>query len=803
MESVWQNIRYGLRVLGKNYSFAFVVVFLLAIGIGVNTAVFSVINAVMLRPLSYKEADRLVFLYEKTKWGDLTPQQSRFRFWRQHNDAFDEIAGLSRERLYVTGIDRPRQVRGGAVTSNFFSTLGVQPQLGRGFLPGEEQPGNDRVLVVSHTFWQDDLGGTTDVIGRTMNLNDKSYVVVGVLPADFKSPLGRNPTVLWVPLISEETESGLPGGPFVFTLARLKSGLTLERANTMMALTSNRLKQEVPGINEDYAISVQRPLNTWLRGKRKPLFILLGAAGLVLLITCVSVANLFLTRADQRQDEMVIRSALGATRGCILRQMITESLLFTITGGGLGLLLAFCTVRGLISLCPEDIPRLNETNVDWLVLSFTFGVSILLGIIFGIVPVWGISNAPLAHRLKEGITRSSSRHFKRFHGGLVVAQVGISLILLIGATLLIQSLITLNRLDLGFQPKNALVVDIALPEMKYPEPHKCQLFFESLLQRIRPLPHVQSAGVSLSDVGLGIGGEGAVGIRILGHSMAGSQEREPVYLSQVSPGYLEALGIKTLKGRTLTEDDVTSKEKRIIIDEYLARKHFRDTESIGQIIEFPGGSQHVVVGVVSTVEDFDHLDKTWGMVYIPIPEEMWYSDAALLVRTDGDPLRLIELIRSGVVELEKDQVITKIETLDGRLASMLAPERFIMILLTLFAGIALVLAMVSVYGQLQYTTTQQIRDIGIRMSLGATPRSVLMWVLRKGFKLVIIGVVIGLAGALALTRVLSSFLYGVSATDPWILTFVSIILVSIALLASYFPARRATRIDLVKTLRYE
>ncbi len=802
MESVWQNIRYGLRVLGKNYSFAFVVVFLLAIGIGVNTAVFSVINAVMLRPLPYKEADRLVFLYEKTKWGDLVPQQSRFRFWCQQNEAFGEIAGLSRERLYVTGIDRPRQVRAGVVTSNFFSLLGVQPQLGRGFLPGEEQPGNDRVLVVSHTFWQNDLGGTTDAIGRTMNLNDKSYVVVGVLPADFKSPVGRNPTVLWVPLISEETESGLPGGPLVFTLARLKSGLTLERANTMMALTANRLKQEVPGINEDYAISVQRPLNTWLRGKRKPLFILLGAAGLVLLITCVSVANLFLTRADQRQDEMVIRLALGATRGCILRQMITESLLLTITGGGLGLLLAFCTVRGLISLCPADIPRLNETNVDWLVLSFTFGVSILTGMIFGIVPVWRISDSPLAHRLKERITHSSSRHFKRFHGGLVIAQVGISLILLIGATLLIQSLITLNRLDLGFQPGNALIVDIALPEKKYPEPHKCQLFFESLLQRIRPLPHVQSAGVSLSDVGLGIGGEGVVGIRILGHSMAGSQEREPVNLSQVSPGFLDALGIKTLKGRTLTEDDVTSKEKRIIIDEYLARKYFRDTEAIGQIIEFPD-SQHVVVGVVSTVKDFHNLDKTRGTVYIPIPEEMWYSDAALLVRTDGDLLRLIDLIRSRVVELEKDQVITKIETLDGRLANMLAPERFIMILLTLFAGIALVLAMVSVYGQLQYTTTQQIREIGIRMSLGATPRSVLMWVLRQGFKLVIIGVVIGLAGALALTRVLSSFLYGVSATDPWILTFVSIILVSIALLASYLPARRATRIDLVKTLRYE
>jgi putative ABC transport system permease protein len=802
MECVWQNIRYALRVLGKNYSFAFVVVFLLAIGIGVNTAVFSVINAVMLRPLSYKQADRLVFIYEKTKWGDFEPQQSRFRFWRQQNEAFDEMAGLSAERLYVTGIDKPRQVRAGAVTSNFFSLLGVQPQLGRSFLPEEEQPGNDRVLVVSHTFWQNDLGGTKDAIGRTMNLNDKSYVVVGVLPVDFQSPVGGNPTV-WVPLVSEETESGLPGGPLVFTLARLKSGLTLERANTMMVLTANRLKQEVPGINKDYAITVQRPLNTWLRGKRKPLFILLGAAGLVLLITCVSVANLFLTRSDQRQDEMTIRLALGATRGCILRQMITESLLFTITGGGLGLLLAFCTVRGLIRLCPADIPRLNETNVDWLVLSFTFGVSILMGMIFGIVPVWGISNAPLAHRLKEGITRSSSRHFKKFHGGLVVAQVGISLILLIGATLLIQSLIILNQLDLGFQPGNALVVDIALPEMKYAEPHECQIFYESLLQRIRPLPHVQSAGVSSSDVGLGIGGEGAVGIRILGHSMEGSQEREPVYLSQVSPGYLEALGIKTLKGRTLTEDDVTSKEKHIIIDEYLARKHFRDTEAIGQIIEFPGGSQHVVVGVVSTVKDFDHLDKTWGMVYIPIPEEMWYSDASLLVRTDGDPLRLIDLIRSRVVELTKDPVITKIETLDGRLANMLAPERFIMILLTLFAGIALVLAMASVYGQLQYTTTQQIRDIGIRMSLGATPRSVLMLVLRQGFKLVIIGVVIGLAGALALTRVLSSFLYGVSATDPWILTFVSILLVSIALLASYLPARRATRIDLVKTLRYE
>jgi putative ABC transport system permease protein len=522
----------------------------------------------------------------------------------------------------------------------------------------------------------------------------------------------------------------------------------------------------------------------------------------VLLIACSNVANLFLARDAVRQREMAMRSALGASRGRILRQILTESLLVSVVAGGLGLLLTFFSIQGLVRLCPADIPRLDETHVDMPVLVFTLGTCVLTGLLFGVLPAWRASGAPTTRMLQEGTMRSTAgRSGRRLQGGLVVAQTGVSLILLIGAALLIRSMAALYRLDLGFQPQNVLAVTLDLPEMKYPEPGHCRAFFESLLPRVRGLPGVRSAGLSLMELGLGFGGYGGVGIRIPGRSYA-DDHRDPALLSQVSVGFLETLGVPLLKGRTFTEADVWGEGGDIIIDEHLARKQFGDADPIGQRIDFPD-SHHVVVGVVGTVRDFQNLEPDWGTVYTPVPQNSWMTGAVLIVRTDGDPMRLADPIRSQIAELEKDEVVRRVETVDAMLSRMLAQRRFAMTLLSLFAGIALTLATAGVYGLLHYSASRRTREIAIRMALGAERASVRRMVLKQGLRLTLAGVAIGVVGAVALTRALSSLLYGVTPTDPLTLAGVSLVLSGVALLASYLPAWRAAKVDPMAALRYE
>jgi putative ABC transport system permease protein len=787
-------------MLARSPGFTAIVLVILAVGIGANTAVFSVVNAVMLRPLPYKDAHRLVGVYQHTPQGDWPPPHAGFLSCRELNQVFEQVAGFRYENPYVSGIDKARQVRAASVSSDFLPLLGFQPMLGRGFLPEEEQPGHDRVVMLSHAFWRDELGGTPEVLGTTMNLDNQSYTVIGVLPPDVAPPFGRS-VPLWMPLVSKTPDANDPAGAPAVTFARLKKGVTLEQARAALGVVGARLKQMDPEM--DYTLTVRRPLDRLLDGKRKLLLLLLGASGFVLLIACSNVANLFLARAAVRQREMAMRAALGASRGRVLRQMLTESLLLSVGGGALGLLVTFWMVPGLVHLCPADIPRLKETSVNEQVLAFTLGVSLLTGLLFGTTPAWRASGVRMTQMLQEGTTRSGTgRGGRRLHDGLVIAQMGLSLILLIGAALLIRSMVALHLLDLGFRPENVLAVTLDLPRMKYPEPRQCQAFFESLLPRVRALSGVRSAGLSLGELGLGTGGFAAVSIRIPGRSYADPQHREVAMLSHVSAGFLETLGIPLLRGRTFTEADATGTTGAIILDERLARQQFGDGDPIGQRVDFPD-SQHVVVGVVGTVRDFRNLDQTEGTLYTPIPPRLWLEYAVLIVRTDGDPARLAGAIRARAAELEKDEVVRRVETIDAMLSGMLTHRRFSMILLSLFAGIALTLATVGVYGLLHYRTTQQTRDIGIRMALGAKKADVRRMVLRQGLRLTLIGVVLGVAGALALTRVLASLLYGVSPTDPLTLVLVSLLLVGIALLASYLPARRAARIDPMAALRYE
>ena len=801
MKTIWYDVRYGLRQLCKSPGFTVVAVLSLALGIGANTAVFSVVNAVMLRPLPYPNADRLVCLYEHSKWGDWGPAHGAFLICREHNPAFEQMVALGPERGEVSGIENSRRLRYSAVSPGFFSFLGAKPMLGRAFRPDEEQPGNDLMMVASYTFWQNDLGGTKEAVGKSVTVEDRSYTVVGVMPPDFKPIIG-DPTTFWVPLVFTVSDPILPLGGPVFTYARLKEGATIEQARAAMPAIAARIREANPG-GSGGELTLRHPLEKELEGKRKVPLLLLGAAGFILLIACSNVANLFLARATVRQREMAMRAALGASRGRVIRQMLTESLLLSLAGGVLGLLVTFWTIHGLVKLCPVDLPRLDETRVDLPVLGFALSLSVLTGLLFGTIPAWRASGAKMAQMLQEGLTRSTTgRRGRRLHGALVVTQVGLSLILLVGAGLLVRTLIALQQLDLGFRPKNVLAMTLVLPEKEYTDPQPCRAFFEAFLPRVRGLPHVQSAGLSCGELGLGFAGYAGARFAVVGSEQPPKDQWDIALLSIVTPGFFKALGVPLLRGRTFTEEDLVSETSHIVIDEHLARKHFGDADPIGQQIDFPD-SHHTVVGVVRTVKDFHNLEKEESTIYLPVLPKDWFLQMVLVVRSDGNPMRLVEAIQAQAAGLETGRITWRIETIEERLSSMLRPRQFNMILLSLFATIALILAMVGVYGMLHYSATQQTRDIAIRMALGARKTDVLGTVLKQGLKLSLIGVAVGLAGTLAVTRVLSSLLFGVTATDPLTLAAVSIVLGLVALLACYLPARRAAGIDPMEALRYE
>ncbi|OHB65274.1 MAG: hypothetical protein A2Y77_00635 [Planctomycetes bacterium RBG_13_62_9] len=796
MGTLWQDIRFALRMLATSPGFALVVVLILALGIGANTAVFSVVNAVVLRPLPYADAGRLVTLMERPRNVETGPVHGRFLLWREQNQVFEQMAAYSGRRIYITGIDAPRYVLALAVAPDLFPMLGVQPLLGRGFLPQEEHPGNNRVVILSHAFWQSDLGGTPDAIGKTVNLDGTSYTIVGVMPPGFDFPVGRH-REFWVPLVFEPS-ADWPAGGRVLAVARLKKGVTLEQARAAMNVIADRIKQTDP---EACPVTVDSVLNRVLGANRQLLWLLLGAAGLVLLIACTNVASLLLARATMRQREMAMRVALGASRAHLLRQMLTESVLLSLGGGALGLLVTFWTVKGLVRLCPANIPRLAETGVDSSVLAFTVGVSVLTGLLFGVIPACRASDVRVSRTLKEGMTRSSTgRGWRRLHGGLIVAQTGLSLILLIGAALLIRTWIALQSVDLGFQPESVMSVDIFLPESRYPDPNRCRAFFEPLLQQVRTLPGVRSAALTdFLALGLGESHNGQP-FSIIGQPPVSPEEAPLAMRLDVSPSFFETLGVRLRKGRTFTEEDVQGVTDGVIIDENLARKYFAGIDPIGLKIDLYK-TELTIVGVVSALRDFHHLDPLVGKVFRPLVRNIGY--AVLVVRTEGDPLRLAGPIRAKIAELDKDGVDADFEAIEAGLSAMLAPQRFSVVLLGIFAGMALTLAAAGIYGLLQYSTSQQTHDIGIRMALGARRTDVLKTVLGHGLRLTLLGVALGLAGALALTRLLASLLYGVPPTDVLTFISVSVVLVAVALLASYLPARRAARIDPMVALRYE
>lgn len=806
VETLWQDLRYGARMLVKAPVFTLIAVITLALGIGANTAIFSVVNAVLLRPFPYENPERLLILQESVSGGPGFPSSyPNFADWRAQNKVCSSMAAVrTNESFNFAGAGEPERLQGRVVSAGFFSTLGVEPLLGRDFLAEEDRPGVAPAVILSHGFWQRRFGADPGIIGTQLTLNNQSFTVVGVTPAGFQYGAEAEVTV---PLGLQAERFRLRGkDPGVNVVARLKPGVSQQRAETELNLIAARLEQQYPESNTGRRVLLTPLHESFVGDVRQPLLILLGSVGLVLLIACANVANLLLVRASARRREMAVRVALGAGRARVIRQLLTESVLLAAMGAALGILLAFWGTSLIISQVPDGIPRLHEARVDAPVLAFTLAVSLLTGLLFGLAPALQASRPNLTEGLKEGERGSSGRR-QRLRGVLVVCEVALTLALLAGAGLLIQSFRRVLQVDPGFTAQNLLTMQLSVNNG---DGHQVANFFEQLQQEVRSLPGVRSVAVSN---GLPFGGANQPPFIIEGRPRP-EPGKEPAGIRYtVSPDYFRTLGIEVLKGRVFAAQDKPDTQPAVIIDEVFARQYFPDEDPLGKRIRqaLPDAPSLEIVGVVRHVEH-DSLDgqaparAQFYLNFHQISAERLPTQVRrinLLARTEVEPSSLAPAVRGRVAALNKDQAVFNVRTMEQIMAQSVAPRRFSMLLLTVFAAVALVLAGVGIYGMMSYAVTQRTREIGVRMALGAKVSDVLNLVIGQGMKLVLIGLVIGLVASVALTRTIKSLLFGVSATDPATFTVIAVLLALVALLACFVPARRATRVNPMIALRGE
>jgi putative ABC transport system permease protein len=802
-----QDLRYAARMLWKNPGFTTVAVLALALGIGANTAIFSVVNTVLLRPLPYKAPEQLVMVWEDATshgYPRDTPAVANYVDWRDQNSLFSGMAAISDSDFNFTGAGDPERLKGRRVSANLFPLLGVEPQLGRVFTAAEDQPGTQRVAVLSHRLWQRRFGGDPSIIGKTLTLNDESYTVVGVMPARFQFP--ANDDELWVPISFTAQEAANRNRHYLEVLGRLKPGVTLEQAQAEMTTIGARLQQQYPQSNTDLGVAVTS-LQEHLVGDIKPaLLILLGAVGLVLLIACANVANLLLARAAIRQKEIALRVALGARRWRLLRQFLTESLLLATFGGIVGLVIAYVGLLVLGSFIPENISQARDISLDLKVLGFTLGVSLLTGLIFGFAPAIQAARFNQSETLKEGGRDSvTGRSGKRLRGLLVTAEVAVSLVLLIGAGLLINSFLRLRNIDPGFRTDNLLTMKIELPEPKYEAYERRAAFYTDLVQRVQSLAGVRSAAVTTN---LPLYRQGnSTSVRLEGKPDPPPGQERIVVTRIISPGYFDTMSIPLLAGRQLSDQDTDTTQNVVVISETMARRFWSGEDPVGKRIAAGRVRSDAdwiqVVGVVKDVRQFELNAEPRPQMYLSYRQAGFFAPEDLVVKTDVEPASLAASVRKAVWEIDKDQPVSNIRTMDEILAESIARQRFSMLLLGIFAGVALLLAAVGIYGVMSYSVAQRTHEIGIRMALGAETGAVLKLAVGYGLKLVIAGVVIGLIAAFALTRLLATLLFGVTPTDPATFVVISVLLICVAAIASYIPARRATKVDPLVALRYE
>jgi putative ABC transport system permease protein len=804
METLIQDIRYAIRTMLKSPGFTVVAVLALALGIGANTAIFSVVNAVLIRPLPYKDPDRLVHVHRMQPPLERSPISRPDYFeWENQQEVFQEIAAFFYRTYNLTGLDQAEKLTGTRVTGSFFPLFGVAPANGRFLDIADDQPGGAHVVVIGYGLWQRRFGGVPDVVGRTITLNGDTYTVVGVAPATFQFPRGVE---LWTPALLAE-EKTKRGSNYLKVIARLKDGTTQSQAHAQMNQIAAGLAEKYPANDTNLSVTIAPLLEEQVGTIRPVLLVLLGAVAFVLLIACANIANLLLARAAARQKEFAIRTALGASRFRIVRQLLTESALLALVGGALGVLLSVWGIHLLVAGAPSSIPRVKEVSLDKWVLGFTFLISLFTGIVFGLAPALQVSRTDLNETLKESGrgTAATSPHRAMLRRALVVAEIALSLVLLVSAGLLIESIKHLTQVNPGFDPNNVLSADVSFPRgasSAKDEDQAVVRFLTDVEQRIASLPGVQSVG-TIND--LPVTGRSSVNgdFSVEGRPAYNPGEEPVAEFRTVTPDYFRAIGIPLLKGRSLTGSDSNGAPQTILINRALADRMFADEDPIGKRLLVLDGKPHEIVGVVGDA-------RQWGLdrpadpeIYFPFAQINISAEATLVLRASGDPARLTDSVRSAVREVSSDAPVFRVKTMTDVVAASTAQQRFNMVLMTVFAAVALVMAAIGMYGVISYSVSQRTHEIGVRMALGASTGAVVKLVVGQGMALASIGVAIGLGAAFGLTRLMSSLLFGISPTDPATFAIISLILAGVALVACFVPARRATKVDPMVSLRYE
>jgi putative ABC transport system permease protein len=804
-----RDLRHALRQLAHAPGFTVVALLTLALGIGASTAIFSVLNSVLLRPLRYPDSDRLVVIRETwlPRFAELPVSPGHYFDWRAQASSFESLAALQladgipgRPGSYnLTGSGEPVRVSAARVTANTFATLGTPPALGRGLAPGDDRPGHDQVVVLSHGFWLRQLGGRRDVLGQTLRFDDRPFTVVGVLPRDFA--LDR-PFDVYTPAgFTAGEQSNRGGGHVLDVIGRLKPGVSIAQARGELQRIAARIAAQDPATSQGWGVKVTSLLEATVAGARPVLLALLGAVALLLLMACANVANLLLARAAARERELAIRAALGADRARIVRQLLTESVLLATLGGLLGVLIARVGLGALLALAPEGVPRAGEIAVDLRALGFACLLALATGITFGLAPVLRAAGIDLGEALKDGGHGAGDSRRQSLRGALVVAEVAIALVLLVGAGLLVRSVARLLQIDPGFRARGAFAVSLSLPSRRYATPARQAAFADDAIARLAALPGVQSVGATaalpFSDDVINL-----IAFRVAERPLAGGWPT--TYAFQVTPDYLPALGVPLLRGRLFDGRDVAAGAPVALINQAMARKLFGGEDPIGRHIDAVRGGGpdqwREIVGVVGDVKQ-DRLDADAPLqAYAPFAQAPWPA-MTFVVRAPSAPATLPAALRAAIAAVDPDQTITRIRRLDELLSRALARQQLAMWLFAIFSGAALLLAAVGIYGVMAYTVGQRTGELALRLALGAQARDVIGLVLAQGVRLIALGVAAGLAGASLFTRVLASLLFGVEAGDALTFAAVATLLALVGGAACLLPARRATKIDPTAALR--
>jgi len=816
MQDVIRDLRFGIRLLAKKRSFTLISVLIIALAIGASTIIFSAVNAVLLRPLPFKEPDRLIMLWEENRQLNYGLHQfpaspANFVDWRDRNQCLDGIAAFRYLPFNLTGVDDPERIEGSVVSASLMSVLGVAPFMGRDFSEQDETPSGSHVVILSYSTWRDRFKSDPNMIGRVITLNDESYTVVGVMPPGFNFPrktdlteaFQRLPrqTDLWAPLVITNQDMQVRGAKRYGAIARLKPGISIRQAQLNMDSIASELEQQYPSSNTNWSISVI-PFYEQVVGRIRPLlWLLMAAVLLVLIIACANLANLLLTHSTSRQKEFAVRLAIGANRSDIIRQLLIENITLSLIGGTLGLVVAYVGVKALLPFLPSELPRVQEINLDKSVVICALFLSLLTGVLFSLVPAIRATKVNLNDVLKGSSTTTSGHRNNRTRNLLVVSELALTLVLLVGAGLLVKSFTHLLKEDPGFRPEKVLTMEIDLPVTRYPDYNRVVSFYKQVLDQASTLPGVESVAAT-SALPLS-GGEQSVSYSYEGEQATDSGENSLAIYSFIMPDYFQVMGIP-LRGRAFTYQDEKDKPGVVIINEALASRCWPGENPIGKYLTIgpEGKASREVVGVVKNVKHAALEEGVKPALFLPFTQ-VYNHYMVVVLRTESDPLRLAAALKNRVHDVDKDQPVANIKTMGELISVSVARSRFSMFLMTVFAAVACVLALVGIYGVISYAVTQRTHEIGIRIALGAQPKQVLSLILMQGVRISIIGVGIGVASAFVLTRLISSLLYNVSATDPAIFALISVALIAAATLASYIPARRAVKIDPLLALRYE